>query len=154
MSCWTGADSISQRYVRAIHNFATEAPTLTKFQIVGPRAAVRQLFSELGIQAVQQHLAGCTSVLFGYYPCDSPPQVGFRIGGDDSPTFPISPAAFRQIARGSNNCTATITGIDFHSSSGPLWIVGQAWFQGKYIDFNVDNQRIGVASLKAADGCN
>ncbi|KAF2860896.1 acid protease [Piedraia hortae CBS 480.64] len=112
--------------------------------VVGPPSQVRQLFSKLGIQAVEQNLPGCTSVLFGYYDCAAPPTVGFTIGDE---TFNIAASAFQQAKNGPNNCTAVITGIDFGSD---FWIVGQAWFQGKYVDFDVDHSQIGVASLRKA----
>lgn len=105
------------------------------------------MFEALGIQAVEQNLPGCTSVLFGYYPCDSPPKVGFQLGSEN-PIFNIEPAAFEQANNGGNNCTATVTGIDLGFPGG-LWILGQSWFQGKYVDFYNEGGEpsIGVAHL-------
>lgn len=103
---------------------------------------MRTLFATLGIQAEEQNLAGCTTVLFGYYPCDSPPRFGYQLQ-NDGPVFNIEPSAFEQANNGNNNCTAIVTGIDFG-----FWIVGQAWFQGKYVDFDVARSQFGVADLK------
>jgi hypothetical protein len=71
-------------------------------QIVGPVAAVKQIFESIGIQAVQQNLPECTSVLFGYYPCDAPPTVGLQLG-NSSRTFNIELSAFQQADNGGNN---------------------------------------------------
>ena len=105
---------------------------------------MRALFEILGIEAVEQNLLGCTTVLFGYYPCDSPPAFGYQLN-DNGPVFNIEPSAFEQANNGNNNCTAIVTGIEFG-----IWIVGQAWFQGKYVDFDVSNLQVGVAGLSNA----
>ena len=98
-------------------------------------------------KAVEQSLAGCTKVLFGYYPCDKPPTVGFKVGTGDQEITNIEPEAFVQSRNGNNNCTSIVTGLDFD-----LWIIGQAWFQGKYVDFNDAGKEIGVAQLKDKTG--
>ena len=130
---------------------AVKVTQVNTFQIVGPIAQVRRLFNRLGLQAIEQNLPGCTSVLFGYYPCDSPPQVGYQFGAAN-PTFEIEASAFKQADDGGNNCTAIITGIDL-GAGVPLWIVGQAWFQGKYVDFNDAGKTVGVAQLRDKTGC-
>ena len=104
---------------------------------------VRAVFKNLGIQAVEQNIPGCSSTLFGYYPCNSPPKVAFHLG-DSTVAFEIVPEAFKMVDNGNNNCTATITGQDLGAGS---WMVGQSWFQGKYVDHDVTGQRIGVALL-------
>ncbi|KAK0874054.1 hypothetical protein LTS02_000435 [Friedmanniomyces endolithicus] len=107
---------------------------------------VRKLFDILGIQAVEQNLPGCTAVLFGYYPCDAPPTIGFSLG-NSTRSFDIEASVFQQADNGNNSCTAIVTGIAL-SPVNPLWIVGQAWFQGKYVDFDQAGGKLGVAPLK------
>ncbi|KAK5172235.1 uncharacterized protein LTR77_003873 [Saxophila tyrrhenica] len=109
--------------------------------IVGPRVEVRKMFKALGIQIVKQTAEGCASVIYGYYACDSPAKVGFTLGGKP---FYIEPSAFQLANNGENNCTATITSLD---GDAPYWIVGQSWFQGKYVDFQQPH-KIGAAYLK------
>ncbi len=106
---------------------------------------MRALFDKHGIQAVeQQHLRGCNyKVLVGYYKCDNSPQIGFSFG--DGKSFDIEPSAFKLAHNGGNNCTATIVGVPGEDN---LWIVGQAWFQGKYVDHNSGGKTFGVANLK------
>jgi hypothetical protein len=88
--------------------------------IVGPNAAVRQLFKDIGVQIVKQTPENCTSVVLGYYPCDSPAKVGFKVGKEN---FYIEPSAFKLADNGKNNCTATITAI---AENLPFWVVGQS----------------------------
>lgn len=119
-----------------------------------PPDQVQALFDAAGIQAVELSLPGCTKVLTGYYPCASPPQIGFGFPsakvaasatGSTSKTstiFDIEPSAFQEADDGSGNCTAIIAGIDLG-----VWIVGQAFFQGKYVDHNVDGSSMGFATL-------
>ncbi|SMR60427.1 unnamed protein product [Zymoseptoria tritici ST99CH_1E4] len=116
--------------------------------IILPTKVARLLFSTLDIQAVEQNTPDCHRAVFGYYPCDKPPQVGFAIGDK---FFDIDPCRFQLEDNENNNCTAAITGLDFPGSPG-LWIVGQTWFQGKYGDFNAKDGsgvfELGVAMLK------
>ena len=114
--------------------------------VIGPISAVQDLFDAAGIQGVTQTLSGCTKVLTGYYPCASPPTVGFKFpAGADGKVFDILGSAFEEADDGAGNCTAIVAGIDF----GPgIWIVGQAWFQGKYVDHDVSGKTLGFADLK------
>ncbi|KAK0270330.1 hypothetical protein LTR35_014129 [Friedmanniomyces endolithicus] len=89
--------------------------------IVGPTSDVRKLFDILGNEDVRQNLPGCTAVLFGYYPCDAPPTIGFSPGSSTRP-FDIEPSASQQADNGNNTCTAIVTGIDL-SPVKPLWLL-------------------------------
>ncbi|GJC96157.1 hypothetical protein ColKHC_04983 [Colletotrichum higginsianum] len=105
---------------------------------------VAKLFETAGIQAVNLSLPGCTKVMTGHYPCDKPPAITFGLNSGSKDAFGIEAAAFKQAVNGGNNCTATITGID----NFRIWVIGQSWFRGKYIDFDVTGKTIGVAYLK------
>jgi cathepsin D len=115
--------------------------------IVGPTEIVRELFLEVGIQPVEQHLPDCTAVLFGYYNCSSPPPIGFEFG--DGMIWHIEKSAFAQANDGEDDCTAIITGLN-GTADGLLeqWIVGQAFYQGKYLDHNAANKTLGLAMMK------
>ncbi|KAJ4158329.1 uncharacterized protein LMH87_008861 [Akanthomyces muscarius] len=106
--------------------------------IFGPKEAVKKLFKAAGITA-----KNTGSTIEGHYDCAKPPTVGFNLGGKN---FNIDPKAlaFKQDEKG-NDCTASIFGTaDFGSN----WLVGQAFFQGRYIDHNVDDETMGFADLK------
>lgn len=83
----------------------------------------------------------------GYYPCDSPPQIGMRflnVNTSKNEVFDIEPEAFQMTDNGNNNCTAMIRGRYDDDS----WSIGQAWFQGKYVDLNWEGVERSVAVLK------
>ena len=92
--------------------------------------------------------AGCNGgVITGQYICDGSmiyPAVGFQFGEDKEWSLSISPSAFRGPGNGNGNCTAAIISIDLGLD---MWIVGQPWFQGKYVDFNRETQKVTVAYL-------
>ncbi|KAK1254824.1 hypothetical protein MKX08_008819 [Trichoderma sp. CBMAI-0020] len=111
--------------------------------IIGNHTMVKALFDKLGFQSFTRDAIGCDGTLFGYYPCDSPPRIGFQVG-NSTQVFFIEPEAFKMEDNGDNNCTATITGGNIGAGG---WLVGQSWFQGKYIDFDVTGNQVGVANL-------
>lgn len=115
---------------------------LTLSQISGSAENVRALFEKAGIQAMNT-TTPCGKQIFGYYPCDDPPRIGFKIGGVD---FDFEPSALRWKDDGANNCTALITG--HYDQNANYWVVGQAWMQGKYIDHDTTSRTMGFAKLK------
>lgn len=107
---------------------------------IRPLAQVKAIYKSLNIPTSQKTVQGI-SYLYGYYPCDKPPTVGFVLGGK---TFNIVPSVWPAVQNGNNNCTAVLQGTDGFGSS---WLVGQAFFQGRYIDHNIDAQTMGFANL-------
>lgn len=106
---------------------------------------MRRIFTALDIPSYEQVGDAATntpSYLFGYYPCDKPPTAGFAVG-NESTIFNIAPTAWNAADNGNNNCTATLQGTD----GFPFWLVGQAFFQGKYVDHDVDGKSMGFANL-------
>ena len=126
------------------HRLSKLANRLFARKMIGPIKQVRKLFEKLGIQAVDQNLVGCHPAVFGYYRCDSPPAMGFQFG--NGPNFNVECSAIQFADNGNNNCTVFITGVDIIGNN--TWIAGQAWFQGKYVDFEQTKSIIGVAELK------
>ena len=114
--------------------------------VYGPIDTVRSIFQTLNIP-ISEHQGtdpnSDPSYVYGYTPCDTPPvsQFGIGLGGT---TFNIEPAAWNAKDNGLNNCTAVLQGTD---GFGEMWLVGQAFLQGKYVDHNVDAQTMGFANL-------
>jgi len=104
--------------------------------IFGPTSQVQSLFQQAGIHAVQD-----SNGITGFYACNAPPTIGLKFG---SRNFNILPAALA-FSQNGNNCTASIHGTD---EFGEMWLFGQAFFQGKYIDHNVDAGTMGFANLR------
>lgn len=112
-------------------------------------------FDEAGIQSVLY--PGDPAFLYGYYPCDAPPQFGLKFPAQadiatanktsavskKATLFNVARSAFQFADNGNNNCTAVLMG----SSQYPDWTVGQAFFQTHYIDHDVTSQTMGFAKL-------
>ncbi|OBT61338.1 hypothetical protein VE03_09531 [Pseudogymnoascus sp. 23342-1-I1] len=133
--------------------------------IVGPILAVSAIFNATGIQSVlRSTIEG--DLLTGYFPCDKPPTVGFNFPSETnvslaakdssstiskkSSTFNIPLNAWAAVDNGNNNCTAVLSGQDYKAYPG-LWVIGQPFFQGLYIDHNLENGTVGFAPLKSAN---
>ncbi|GFP58815.1 secreted aspartyl protease 1 [Trichoderma asperellum] len=128
----TGDITVNGRAVRTGASIITDSGTTVIF---GPTSQVKTLFQQAGIQAVQT-----SNGITGYYACNAPPTIGLAFSGHN---FNILPAALA-FSQNGNNCTASIHGT---SAFGNQWLVGQAFFQGKYIDHNVDDGTMGFATL-------
>lgn len=105
--------------------------------IFGPSAAVSRVFKAAGITAKRNSNGG----IEGHYKCSKPPTVGFNLGGKN---FNIDPEALA-FKKNGDDCTASLIGND---DFGGNWLVGQAFFQGRYIDHNLDDNTMGFADLK------
>ncbi|KFY74230.1 hypothetical protein V499_05728 [Pseudogymnoascus sp. VKM F-103] len=130
--------------------------------IVGPIVTVSAIFNATGIQGVLRSTSE-GDLLTGYFPCDKPPTVGFNfppktnasLAGKDSlsaismrsSTFNIPLNAWAAVDNGNNNCTAVLSGQNYEAHPG-LWVIGQPFFQGLYIDHNLENGTVGFAKLK------
>lgn len=100
-------------------------------------------------------LGGLNATLVtAYYPCASPPTFGFGLPSLDviSPTyaesklFNIVPSALIQEQNGTE-CKMIVHGVDTLDTRG-FWLVGQPFFQGRYIDHNyAGNGSMGFADM-------
>lgn len=68
--------------------------------------------------------------------------------GNSSTVFNVEPSAFKLKDNGNNNCIATLVGANLTTADFPFWIIGQAWFQGKYVSQDAAQKTVGVATLK------
>lgn len=112
---------------------------------------VRKLFEMNNVTTSMVLTPGCfsPSVLFGYYPCDAPPQIGFTVGNT---VFNIDNSSFALTDNGKNNCTSTLVGVSPKVFGENGWLIGQAWMQGKYIDFDAGGNSVAMAVLKDPTG--
>jgi pepsin A len=128
----TGGVSVNGKTIQQEASIITDSGTTIIF---GPTQQVRSIFDVAGIK-YSEYSNGIT----GYYSCNSPPDIGFVFGGK---TFNILDSALAFKMDG-GNCTASIHGT---SDFGDSWLVGQAFFQGKYVDHNIDDGTMGFANL-------
>ncbi|PQE21908.1 aspartic protease precursor protein [Rutstroemia sp. NJR-2017a BVV2] len=130
--------------------------------IVGPISAISALFNASGMQSVlQTSPAGDT--LLGYHPCSSPPAIGFGLPSQGnlssmsssnisstSKTFYLENSA-QAASKSGDNCTSVFSGYDFETPG--LWVLGERFFRGKYVDHDLGEGVLGVVDLEG-DGNN
>ncbi|OOF94901.1 hypothetical protein ASPCADRAFT_208555 [Aspergillus carbonarius ITEM 5010] len=130
--------------------------------VTGPVDEVLSIFEATSIQAVIQNTTDGVTVT-GYFPCDQPPTLGFGIPSQSnastaektdsslvshqSTIFNIAADQWIAADNGNNNCTAILSGMTV-ASYPTLWVVGQPFFRGLYIDHNVANATVGLATAK------
>ncbi|TFK78906.1 acid protease [Polyporus arcularius HHB13444] len=114
--------------------------------IIGPLDQVRTILQSVGYNISQQTDDSGITVALGTYDCSrAPARFGF--------SFPPS-SAIHYIDAGANVlnrtadgkiCTANVLGT---STVGPAdWSIGQTWFQGRYVQHDLDNNTISFADL-------
>ncbi|KAH8654537.1 aspartic peptidase domain-containing protein [Tricladium varicosporioides] len=130
--------------------------------IFGPFDVVQNLFNLAGIQSISRvtllREGVNATILTGYYPCATPPIFGFGFPSlanislaESNMSSPVSNSsrifnvAAEALVQNSTNgiCTSSIYG----AKDLDLWLVGQPFFQGRYIDHNFDNGSMGFADL-------
>ncbi|KUJ16902.1 acid protease [Mollisia scopiformis] len=128
--------------------------------ILGPIEDVSSIFEANGIKGVLSNSSSGLQ-LTGYFPCDSPPNIGFSFPSQtnastavgtiskNSTIFDIPANTWAAVDNGNNNCTAILGGQDVAAFPG-LWVVGQPFFQGRYLDHNLAESTIGIATLKTS----
>ncbi|KAI0629776.1 acid protease [Trametes polyzona] len=113
--------------------------------IIGSLAHVRAIFEQVGYNVTEQTNDGVT-VALGTYDCArTPARIGFGFPPSDEVHY-IDLAA-NELNRTSDGriCTANILGTS--TVDAPQWSIGQTWFQGRYVQHNLDNNTISFADL-------
>ncbi|KIX05814.1 uncharacterized protein Z518_03786 [Rhinocladiella mackenziei CBS 650.93] len=116
--------------------------------IVGPTDVVTKIFDSVGARISSEETSEGL-LLTAQVACDVNSTVGFRF--PSSNTFNISLGALLVPSTNASdpNCTISLVAQDFPDLPG-LWVLGQTFFQGKYLDHNLDDQTIGIATLKTS----
>lgn len=99
------------------------------------------------------------TMVTAYYPCDSPPTFGFGLPSLDNVTaeypesklFNVLDSALVQ-ERNGTECEMIVHGVDTLDTRG-FWLVGQPFFQGKYVDHRYAGEgSMGFAELRKGYG--
>lgn len=109
---------------------------------------VSELFDKVGIRYTIEETDCGRLINSGNYTCSSSlPDIAFASGGDNNQSMSFtSLAQLSSIDDGTGICWVGIYGEDF--SREPFWTLGLPFFNGRYIDFNGENDTIGFATLK------
>ncbi|OOQ90920.1 hypothetical protein PEBR_01932 [Penicillium brasilianum] len=134
--------------------------------VIGPVDDVIAIFKAASIQYVVQTSEDAGTSVTGYFPCDQPPTLGLSIPSQSNATtatrqksklvghrssiFNIAPDQWIAADNGSNNCTAILSGTDTFPIAD-LWVVGQPFFHGIYVDHNLQDRTLGFAAARCAN---
>ncbi|KIY00385.1 uncharacterized protein Z520_04070 [Fonsecaea multimorphosa CBS 102226] len=124
-----------------------------------PTDAVTKLFTSLGA-GISSELTPGGPLVTAQVSCSINASVGFRFPSSNVTamntsvkarifSIPIESLLVPSTNGSSPNCTVAVVGQDFAELPG-LWVLGQTFFQGKYIDHNLNDRTIGLANLKAS----
>lgn len=89
--------------------------------------------------------AGGCMVLVGYYDCGRHPDIAFTFDGDSGPELRLEP--LRTTRNSEGKCISSLVGGDVDALP-TTWYLGQAWLQGKYVDFDAAGGTVSAAYLK------
>ncbi|KAI0754499.1 acid protease [Daedaleopsis nitida] len=115
--------------------------------IIGPVDIVTSVLLSVGYDLIEQTDAesGITNV-FGTYDCARPPaRIGFSFPPSTEVHYIDEGANVLNRTADGKTCTANILGTS--TVSAPDWQIGQTWFQGRYVQHDLDAHTISFADL-------
>ena len=69
--------------------------------------------------------------------------------GQKAKNFNVSPKVWDVYDHGDNNCTSILGGTNaLGSGANAAWLLGQSFFAGHYVDFDITAKLIGYGDLK------
>ncbi|CDO72202.1 hypothetical protein BN946_scf184970.g54 [Trametes cinnabarina] len=129
--------------------FAHIVPTLVDSgtpNIIGPLETVRALLQSQGYNVTEQ-TNGFVTVALGTYDCARPAaRVGFSFPPSTEVHYVDLEANVLNRTADGRICTANILGTS--TVDAPFWSIGQTWFQGRYVQHDLDNSTVSFADLK------
>ncbi|KAL1937779.1 hypothetical protein VTO73DRAFT_12798 [Trametes versicolor] len=148
---WTVTNATAADAPNIVIDGTPFSPILATFDsgtpnIIGSLQQVRDILTLIGYNITEQTNEDSITVALGTYDCArTPARVGF--------SFPPSTAvhyidlAANELNRTADGriCTANILGTS--TVDAPQWSIGQTWFQGRYVQHDLDNNTISFADL-------
>ncbi|KAI0655435.1 acid protease [Cubamyces menziesii] len=113
--------------------------------VVGPLDQVRKLLKSVGYNITEQTNDQIT-VALGTYDCArKPARVGFSFPPSNEVHYIDLKANVLNRTADGRVCTANILGTS--TVDAPLWSIGQTWFQGRYVQHDLDDNTLSFAEL-------
>ncbi|KAI0655434.1 acid protease [Cubamyces menziesii] len=113
--------------------------------LIGPLDQVRDLLTSVGYNITEQTNDHIT-VALGTYDCArEPARVGFSFPPSNEVHYINLEANVLNRTADGRVCTANILGTS--TVDAPYWAIGQTWFQGRYVQHDLDNNTLSFADL-------
>jgi hypothetical protein len=106
--------------------------------LVGPKKEVKAIAAKVGAKCsilTGECMVDCSSI-------PTMPTLDFNFGGK---SFPLTPQNY--VLQVEGECLFGMMGMDIPAPMGPLWILGDVFIREYFTIFDVDNSRIGVATV-------
>ena len=107
---------------------------------------VEDIFKQHDITVAKDNDQSCGLMIYGYYDCETHPTIGFNISTYSGPVMNLERVEMTKNGKG--NCTSRLVGRDIYPEGPNFWVLGQAWLEGKYVDFDGAEGTICAAYLK------
>ncbi|OSC98013.1 acid protease [Trametes coccinea BRFM310] len=115
--------------------------------IIGPLDTVKAMLQSVGYNITEQ-TNDFVTVALGTYDCARPAaRVGFSFPPSTDVHYVNLEANVLNRTADGRVCTANILGTS--TVDAPFWSIGQTWFQGRYVQHNLDNNTLSFVDLKA-----
>ncbi|KAI0031013.1 acid protease [Vararia minispora EC-137] len=114
--------------------------------IIGPIETVRAALLSVGYNISETSDSSGASFVFGTYDCASPARFGFSFPPSTEVHYIDAGANVLNRTADGLICTANILG----ASTTDLWLIGQTWFQGRYVQHNLNASTLAFADLADA----
>ncbi|KAI0694758.1 acid protease [Earliella scabrosa] len=114
--------------------------------IVGPVNIVRDLLRSLGYNLNERTDSDNITTVLGTYDCArAPARFGFSFPPNTEVHYVDEGANVLNRTADGTVCTANVLGTS--TVLAPEWLIGQTWFQGRYVQHNLDASTIAFADL-------
>ncbi|TFK91013.1 acid protease [Polyporus arcularius HHB13444] len=114
--------------------------------IIGPLDVVRSALLSVGYNLTEQTDSDGISTVFGTYDCSrSPARFGFSFPPSTEVHYIDEGANVLNRTADGKICTANILGTS--TVTAPDWQIGQTWFQGRYVQHNLNASTLAFADL-------
>ncbi|PIL35123.1 hypothetical protein GSI_02912 [Ganoderma sinense ZZ0214-1] len=114
--------------------------------VIGPLETVRSALQSVGYALVERTDSQNITTVFGTYDCTrKPARFGFSFPpSTDVHYIDLGANVLNRTADG-KTCTANILGTS--TLDAPIWQIGQTWFQGRWVQHNLNASTVAFADL-------
>ncbi|KAI0823982.1 acid protease [Trametes gibbosa] len=148
---WTVVNTTADTAPVLFIDDAPFSPILATFDsgtpnIIGSLSQVRAILKQVGYNITEQTSDSGVTIALGTYDCArTPARVGFSFPPSNTVHYIDLAANVLNRTADGRVCTANILGTS--TVDAPQWSIGQTWFQGRYVQHDLDNSTLSFADL-------